>query len=257
MTWALRTALDLETVNLHLAVLLDAGLLGMVEQDGVATAYFPAPVEDLPVEGGWDEVAERDWLAVWREGLDAVTVGALTITPPWIDAGLGAIVIEPGQAFGTGHHETTTGCLAALQELDLDGRAVLDVGTGSGILAIAAARLGAGRVVAIDVDPLAVGAARGNAARNGAAVEVSEGSVEVAPGRFDVLVANLDTTTLSGLAGGLAQRLAPGGTLVASGVSIERQDEALAALDAAGLAALVRPGREWVVLVARRPADLH
>lgn len=253
-TWALRTGLGLEEVNVHLAALEAAGLLGLAEEGGVATAYFPARVDGLPLHGVWEAVPERDWLAVWKEGLEPVTVGALTVTPPWIDAGPGAIVIDPGQAFGTGHHETTTGCLAALQELDLAGRSVLDVGTGSGILAIAAARVGAGRVVGVDTDPLAVTAARANAEVNGVDVDVREGSAEAAaPERFDVLVANLDTDTLARLAPALAARLAPGGALIASGVSRGREPEAVAALAATGLPPLTRPGREWVVLLAHAP----
>lgn len=255
-TWALRTGLGMEAVNVHLAALEAAGLLGLAEEDGVATAYFPARVDGLPVHGDWEAVPERDWLAVWKEGLEPVTVGALTVTPPWIDAGPGAVVIDPGQAFGTGHHETTTGCLAALQELDLAGRRVLDVGTGSGVLAIAAARLGAKGVVGVDTDPLAVAAARANAKVNGVDIDVREGSADAAaPERFDVVVANLDTDTLSRLAGALAERLAPGGTLIASGVSRERQPEAIAALTRAGLPPLCRPGHEWTLLIARaRPA---
>jgi ribosomal protein L11 methyltransferase len=236
-------------VNVHLPALEGAGLVGMAEEDGVVTAYFPARVDGLPVTGDWVEVADRDWLAVWREGLDAITVGALRIAPPWIDAGPSAIVIEPAQAFGTGHHETTTGCLAALQELDLSGRSVLDVGTGSGVLAIAAGRLGAATVVAVDVDPLAVAAARENAERNGVTLDVRTGSTETAPGSFDVVVANLDTDTIVALAADLRDRTR--GTLIVSGVSVERAAEAVAALDAAGLAAVARPGREWVVVVAR------
>ncbi len=248
-TWALRTGLDLEAVNVHLAALEVAGLLGIAEEGGIATAYFPIRTMGLPVTGEWVEIPDRDWLAVWREGLDAVTVGALTIVPPWIDGGPGAIVIEPGQAFGTGHHETTTGCLAALQELDVAGASVLDVGTGSGVLAIAAARLGAGEVIAVDVDPLAITAARENARRNGVKVDVREGSVEAAPGRFDVVVANLDTDTVTALAHELRDRTQ--GTLIVSGVSVERRGKAIAALEGAGLAAVVRPGRDWVVLAAR------
>lgn len=253
--WALHTGADLEQVNVHLAALRDAGLLGIVEEGGHATVYLADRVDGLPIDGSWEAIPERDWLAVWKASVQPVTAGAVTITPPWIDAGPGAIVIEPGQAFGTGHHETTLGCLTALQELSLEGSAVLDVGTGSGILAICAARRGARRVVAVDIDPLAVEATAENARQNHAVLDVRLGSLEVAqPERFGVILANLDTSTLAELAAGLAQALADTGTLVASGVSLERLDQARAALEGAGLVVEARPGREWAVLVARRPA---
>lgn len=249
--WALHTDLDLEAVSVHLPVLEAAGLLGVVEAAGVATVYLPDRVPDLPVAGRWEAVPEQDWHARWKADIAPVTVGAITIVPPWLPAPPGAIVLEPGQAFGTGHHETTTGCLAALQELDLGGAAVLDVGTGSGVLAIAALRLGAARAVGVDTDPVAVAAAQENAARNRVAVTLRTGTVDAVDGRFDVVVANLDTATLTALAGGLVGALAPGGALVASGVSVERTAEAEAALAAAGLPVLARPGREWTVLTGR------
>lgn len=252
MTWALRTGESLDDVNLHLAALEAHGLLGIAEEDGRATCYFPDRIDGLALEGTWEEVGERDWSEAWKAGLEAVTVGTLTIAPPWI-AVPGAVVIEPAQAFGTGHHETTTGCLAALQELDLRGRSLLDVGTGTGVLAICGARLGAAPVVAVDTDPLAVAAARDNAAVNVVAVDVRAGSADAVAETFDVVVANLDTATLAAVATELVARLRPGGTLIASGVSVERAEEAVAALLAAGLPVTARPGREWVVAVGRRP----
>jgi ribosomal protein L11 methyltransferase len=253
-SWALRTALQLDECNMHLAELESAGLLGMVEEQGRTTLHFSERVDGLPLDGAWEEIPDTDWHAAWRASVEPVTVGHLTIAPPWLGApGPDVLVVEPAQAFGTGHHETTTGCLAALMELDLAGRSLLDVGTGTGVLAIAAARLGASDVVACDTDPLAVAATIENAALNEVVVTVLEGSVDAVEDRtFDVVVANLDTATLSGLAGELVARLAPRGWLVASGVSVERQHEAVAAFDEAGLPVLARAGREWVVLSARR-----
>ena len=98
-------------------------------------------------------------------------------------------------AFGTGLHPTTQQCLEALSTLPLEGRSALDVGTGSGILAIAAAKRGASPVVAVDTDSLAVGAARENAVRNGVAIPVGEGSAADVPGRFDVVIANIVSPT--------------------------------------------------------------
>ncbi|MBA2530074.1 MAG: 50S ribosomal protein L11 methyltransferase, partial [Euzebyales bacterium] len=178
--WALYTELSLEEVNLHLAALEEADLLGVVEESGRATVYLRRRSDHLPLAGRWEPVPERDYNAAWRESIEPVTVGAVTIVPPWLPTPADArevLVIEPAQAFGTGHHETTTGCLAALQELALAGRRVLDVGTGTGVLALAAARLGAAEVVAVDTDPLAVAAAARNADVNGVVVDVRAGSV--------------------------------------------------------------------------------
>jgi ribosomal protein L11 methyltransferase len=267
VTWALHTNVDLESINLHLQALEAAGLLGIAEQHGRATVYLRARSDDLPVPGRWEHVPERDWNEVWKRGLEPVRVGAVVIVPPWLSPAVpagglnpphprapGAIVIEPGQAFGTGHHETTVGCLAALQELDLHGRRLLDVGTGTGVLAICAARLGA-EVVAVDTDRLAVEAARANAARNGVVVSVRQGSIEASRGElFDVVVANIDTATLTAHAAELVAALGADCTLIASGVSRERAQEAAAALARAGVPVTVREGREWVVLVGRSPS---
>lgn len=253
MTWALHTQQSLDDVNVHLPALLDAGLLGIAEDAAGTTIYLPDRV-DLPIGGRWAPVAEQDWNEAWKAGIEPVTVGSVTIVPPWLSAPDGAgqvLVIEPAQAFGTGHHETTVRCLAALQDRDLNGRSVFDVGTGTGVLALAAKALGARRVLAADIDPLAVEATAVNGQRNDIAVDVRLGSVEAAAGEtFDVVVANLDTATLSRLAGDLARCIAPDGTLIASGVSNERADEAVAALDAAGLDATADAGREWALLRA-------
>jgi ribosomal protein L11 methyltransferase len=250
--WALHTTGSMEDANVHLPALEAAGLLGISEEGGVATLWFAERVDALPVSGTWEHVGDRDWNAEAHARLQPVRVGAITVAPPWA-ARAGDLVIDPGQAFGTGHHETTTGCLAALQELDLAGRSLLDVGCGSGVLAIAAARLGAGPVVGVDTDPLAVSATRANAEANGVAVDVRLGSAADVDGVFDVVVANLDTATLSRVHTDLVARLAPGGTLIASGISRARTAEAVGALAASGVPVLVRPGAEWAVLLGRRP----
>lgn len=256
MTWALRTPRSLDHVNVHLPALLAAGLLGMSEEDGTTTVYLRQRT-DVPIDGAWEEVREQDWNETWKAGIAPVTVGDVTVVAPWLDAPAGSpvvLVVEPAQAFGTGHHETTVRCLAALQDHGVKGRSVFDVGTGTGVLALAAKALGAAQVLAADIDPLAVEAAAVNAARNSLSIDIRLGSADAAAGKqFDVVIANLDTTTLSRLAGDLAACVAAEGVLIASGVSNERMPEALAALRAAGLQAAADPGREWALVRAVRP----
>lgn len=253
-TWALHVAAPLDEVNLHLAALEDAGLLGIAEQDGTTTIYLAQRSPGLGIDGRWEHIADRDWNAAWKAGFEPVVVGRVAVVAPWHDPPAADItlVIEPAQAFGTGHHETTTACLAALQDNDLDGATVFDVGTGTGVLALAARALGAARVLAVDTDPLAVAAARDNARRNGLAIEVAEGSADAGDARFDVVVANIDTATVTALATDLVAALAPGGRFIGSGVSNERADEARAALTSAGLDVMADAGAEWALLRGTR-----
>lgn len=255
-TWALRTAVSLDEVNVHLAALQAAGLLGISEEGGRATAYFGARVEGLALDGEWMAIEACDWNTAWKAGFDPVVVGDIAVVAPWHEAPDAAgltLVVEPAQAFGTGHHETTTRCLAALQEIDLRGAAVFDVGTGTGVLALAARALGAERVLAVDVDPLAVEAAGANATLNGLAIDVVEGSAAAAGGeQFDVVIANIDTATLSFIARDLVAAVRPEGRFVGSGVSNERIGEAVAALSAEGLDVHAAPGVEWALLTGRR-----
>src|SRR5512138_2682 len=160
-------------------------------------AWFPdagAAGEAAAAHGGeMAEVADEDWGEGWKKDLRPLDVGRVRVRPSWIadpaPAGSVEVVIDPGMAFGTGTHPTTSLCLAALSDL-LAARpaaAVLDVGTGSGLLAIAARKLGAGRVVATDNDPVAVRVARENAAANGAALELGDRPLDALDGRFDVV----------------------------------------------------------------------
>jgi len=165
-------------------------------------------------------------------------------------------------AFGTGLHPTTRLCLAMLEAVAdrgdaLAGARVLDVGCGSGILAIAAIRLGAARAVGVDIDPIAIEATAANAKRNGIArrIRARVGSLPSGDPPFEVVVANLIAGVLVPLAGPLHDELRPGGVLVASGIFIDREAEVRAAFETAGL---VVDGRldegDWVALEAHRPA---
>lgn len=205
------------------------------------------------------DVEDEDWARRSQADLKAVRVGRIVVAPPWdvpppVAHGAAAgrlapdivIVIEPSMGFGTGHHATTRLCLELLQEIDVRGRRVIDVGTGSGVLAIAAARLGAASVVALDHDPDALVSARENVARSGeSAIEVREGdvaSLEASPAH--VVLANLTAAVLRRTSVTLSGCVAPGGFAVVSGFG---QDE-LAAVCAAFERSASRTARDgdWV-----------
>jgi len=265
------------------AALFEQGASGVEIRDGEATPMpgvaAPAPGRALLVAffaerehalaardvhgGAIAELADEDWGEGWKRGLAPLAVGHVWVRPSWIDApapaGAVEVVLDPGMAFGTGTPPTTALCLAAVSDA-VAGRAglsVLDVGTGSGLLAIAARKLGAGRTAAVDVDPVAVRVAGENAARNGVALELSGAPPAEVPGTFDLVVANILANTLVELAPDLAARLAPGGTLVLSGILGPQADEVRAAYVALGLRAAAERERsdgEWTALVLERPA---
>ncbi len=210
-----------------------------------------------------EQVPDEDWGRAWREHYAPVDVGRrLRVRPSWVPPREGRleIAIDPGMAFGTGTHGTTAGCLEALERAleHRPGAAVLDVGCGTGILAIGAVLLGAGTVTAVEIDPDAVAVARACLALNGVShrVDLRRGSVEAAPGRHDVVLANLLAPVLVRLAGDLAGATAPGGLLIASGLLREQEGEVVAALERAGLALRRRADHdEWVVLELAAPPD--
>jgi ribosomal protein L11 methyltransferase len=214
-------------------------------------------------------VNEEDWANAWKEFFQVEHIGRdLVIRPTWRDyqpaAGEIVLDLDPGMAFGTGQHETTRMCLVALQEVVIEGRTVLDLGCGSGILAVAAARLGAATVLAVDIDCVAVEATAENVRRNRATatVRVAEGSLgatwpfgEPPEDAFDVIVANIHAGALVELAGDLRRALRPGGVLIGSGVIAERLAAVLTAFAAAGLGeADVRQDGAWRAVLARVPS---
>ncbi len=209
-----------------------------------------------------EDVPDEDWAARSQAALRAVTVGALTIAPPWdaaavAGAGAGAgfgppttIIIQPSMGFGTGHHATTRLCLAALQQIDVRGKSVVDVGTGSGVLGIAARRLGASGVLAIDDDADAITAAEENVALN----QESRIALEVADlraskiGRFDIVIANLTGGLLIASADRLQSFAAAGGQLLLSGFMDHEERDVLHAF--AGCAVDWRAQEdEWICAV--------
>ena len=209
-------------------------------------------------------VEEADWADAWRQHFPVLRVGRrLVIRPTWrrhraTDGDL-VLALDPGMAFGTGLHPTTRLCLAALERLadrgGVKGRAVLDVGCGSGILAIAAVRLGAASALGVDTDPIAIEATTANARRNRIArrIHAREGSIPTAAGPFDVVLANLIASLLVRLAPELRAELAPGGTLLASGIFADREAEVRDAFEEAGLRVTDRLVEgDWVALDATR-----
>jgi ribosomal protein L11 methyltransferase len=179
------------------------------------------------------DVPDEDWARRSQEGLRAIEVGALVIAPPWDVPGrrpdgggrladVPVIVIDPSTGFGTGHHATTRLCLRLLQRLELRGARVLDIGTGSGVLALAAWKLGAADVVAIDNDPDALDNARANIARNGAgpAIDIIRDDLDgLRIQRADVVLANLTGAVLVRYAAELRALVGDGGYLADSGFS--------------------------------------
>jgi len=211
-------------------------------------------------------VDEADWADAWKAHFPVMRVGRrLVIRPTWrrhqAAAGDLVLALDPGMAFGTGLHPTTRLCLAALEVAATRGELararVLDVGCGSGILSIAATRLGATRVTGLDIDPIAIEATLANARRNRLArrIRAREGSLPSAEPPFDVVVANLIASVLVALAGPLRDEVRPGGLLIASGIFEDREAEVTAALEGAGLHVVERSAEgEWLALGARRPA---
>ena len=227
--------------------LLGLGARGVQEVEDRLITYVPPPpdpeafvrrVHDVLREAaGLDHLAltwcwqdHEDWSVLWRQGLGPRTItDRLVITPSWCEAeapqGAVVVTIDPGMAFGTAEHETTRGSLRLMDRALCPGQRLLDVGCGSAILAISAARLGALSVLAVDVDPYACEAARENAAVNGVTESVE---IENAPvtadwlggrGPFDGILANIQPAVLVPLLESFARTLRPGGWLILSGIT--------------------------------------
>jgi ribosomal protein L11 methyltransferase len=206
-------------------------------------------------------IADQDWLAEWKKGYEPVVVGQrLLICPSWKrdqarDTDRIVVEIDPGMAFGTGTHETTRGCLEMLENY-WQGGSLLDVGTGTGILAIAAIKLAPGsRVVGFDVDPEAVEVALENAAINGVAndLELEVNKLSSFHGQeFDLALANLTADVIIPLAADFAQVIKPQGALIASGVLREQSDEVKSALEKQNFKIIEeKPDGEWITFALR------
>ncbi len=229
------------------------------DRDGARAAiepHFPVAPIDVP---------DEDWARRSQEGLQPVTIGRLTIVPDPQSSNSDVqsavrVVIRPSMGFGTGHHASTRLCLEALLALDVTGKRVLDVGTGSGVLAIVASRLGASRALGIDSDEDAIRAARENLAYNSEATNLSfavadvstmQGAVQRLLGQADIVTANLTGALLVRSAGCLLGATACDGVLVISGVQIPERDQVVAAF-APSQVISERGADEWVALVMKR-----
>lgn len=231
MTW---TSLRVEPGDHRaaaLAALFSAGAQGVQEDEECLVTHFPPGVDVSDVVAAvaaaapgarWElgQTPVVDWSVAWRDHLSARPVGRLTIVPTWLAAGTDparSVVIEPGMAFGTGDHPSTRGALRLLQREVRPGSVVADLGAGSGVLAIAAAKLGASRVFAVDVDPEALPNAESNSQANGVAdrVHCLEGDAStllplLAP--LDLIVANILSSVLVELLPVMRRAFSPGGT---------------------------------------------
>ncbi len=205
---------------------------------------------------------EADWENAWKDYFFIHRVGERTvIVPSWRQAELKqrendiVLLLDPGMAFGTGLHPTTRLCLRAVEQLVEPGQRVLDVGAGSGILSIAAAKLGAGYVEAVEIEPVAAEVCRANVERNGVPVTVVRGTLEADQAQpFDLLLANITIRTLLELHPLLKGALRPGGMAVLSGVLAERADELLQVLQQNGwLHERTQQEQDWVALILSRP----
>src|SRR5687768_4636936 len=236
-----------------LAALFEAGAQGVHEDGAALVTHFPPEADvdrviDVVLEADpgaevlVGQAPDTDWSEAWKGLLSRQTVGALTIAPPWLADGLdpaSTIVIDPAMAFGTGDHATTRGVTRLMQRIPIRGRRVADIGAGSAVLSIAAAKLGARTVSAVELDPDAIGNARENVERNQVSdrVHVIEGDATVllpllAP--VDVVLANIQSSVHVLLLPTMAAALAPDGRAILSGILRDERASLISQLDRDG-----------------------
>jgi ribosomal protein L11 methyltransferase len=208
---------------------------------------------------GCRKISEEDWAEGWKKYYTTVKLtDRLVINPSWIDYqpldGEIVISLDPGSAFGTGTHETTILCARMLDRIIKPGNTLLDLGCGSGILAIIAARLGCGDVEAIDIDPLAVNVAKENAMINGADIYCHQGELKDARlPEYDLIAANIIADVIALLAPDFPVRMKPGGLLVVSGIIAEKAQKVIEACSRSGLELLESEQQnDWCAFLWRR-----
>jgi ribosomal protein L11 methyltransferase len=255
-----------------LAELFEAGSQGVQEDADALVTNFPASID---VDGlrarvlalapdasiAISELPDVDWSEAWKRGIRSHRLGALTVAPPWLAEGTDprtTIVIEPEMAFGTGEHETTRGVLRLMQAVVGRGDRVADLGAGSAVLAIAAAKLGAASVAAIEMDADAIGNAEVNVARNGVADRVRVILGDAAPllpliAPLDVILANIISSVHVELLPRMGAALAPGGRAILSGILLDEREAMLGVLAEHGwrVEREDEEGAWWSVVAAR------
>ena len=243
-----------DTVIIHLY--LEPGA-SQVETLALIAARMEAA--GIPYTVETEGVEQEDWQNGWRKYYHPMDIGKrLAIVPSWqeYDTDRVKLILDPGLAFGTGGHETTSLCLEALDERVRGGERVLDIGTGSGILAIAALKLGAGSAEGVDIDPVAVRTAGENAALNGVAdkLTVLVGDLsDKASGRYDIITANIVANAIISLAPAVPGLMAENATFIASGIIDSRKDEVIAGLEKAGLSVVeVKEKRGWECIICKK-----
>ncbi|MBI5560410.1 MAG: 50S ribosomal protein L11 methyltransferase, partial [Deltaproteobacteria bacterium] len=243
-----------ETKDEAAAILIGRGSPGVLEGDSSLTAFLPASFEGIKSirkelkSIGWSftsspYIDKTDWAEKWKRYIKPVRAAVFFVKPTFSKArkrrGEILINIDPGMAFGTGGHPTTRMCLKGLSYLiknrKIDAENLLDVGTGSGIIAIGAKKLGLRDVIGIDTDPVALKVARGNLKLNGVKVRLSGKPLSVVKGDFAIVVANIQADTLLSLSSALAGKVRPGGFLLLSGILKEEAGEIKSAYCNAGL----------------------
>lgn len=240
-------------------VVLQALFAAEVDRAGLVHALADLVPELAPDHIAFRQVADQDWTRAWMDQFQPMRFGRRlwiypwNVDPPGGDADAVIVRLDPGLAFGTGTHPTTALCLEWLDAADLDGKTVIDYGCGSGVLALAAVKLGAARVIAVDNDQQALVATRDNAQRNGIADKVDLYSPDTMPANAaDVLVANILAGPLHDLAPRFAGLLKPGGALALSGILNGQEHELLTRYGEWFSAFTVAPRGDWVRVGATR-----
>ena len=242
-----RTYLPVDDIEARRKVEVGLWHLGMIH-----------PIPDASVK----KLAEANWAEAWKEHYAPLRLGKrFLVVPSWIDVAEAnpaeddlILRLDPGMAFGTGLHPTTQLCLESLEECLKPGETVLDVGTGSGILAIGAALLGAGQTLGVDIDPRAAKIAAENARLNGVTIETMAGEIsQDAHQEYDLVIANILAGTITEIAASLAAHTRPGGLLISSGILDTQAADVATALEAAGFEKPeMRQEGDWMALLARK-----